>query len=145
MKLLGTRFQGYIAETWVMYQLAKRKIYTTRMDGNFYDYDLLCDNNVRLEIKSSTINEKHNQWRFGILKNSRNDNRTERDCDFYVLCGFENIDNITVFIIPEKELRNKKRLDLSINTEKYLKWKNRWDLITNFGEKIWGNFVNNKD
>lgn len=117
---------GMVSEYYVMYELAKRGIWSIRLPVDF-DYDLLTSNGLSVEVKSARKTGKMTWykkpdgsksraqgWSFAnhkrIVKSQpgfltyKFDYR-KRICDFYVfVCYDENTTNIEkVFIVPNDE------------------------------------------
>lgn len=142
-EILGTQYQGYLAETYVMYELAKRKIYCIRLP-NWYGYDLLCDNGARVEVKSSTLRQipkLGNMFEFSNIRITRKRKqkirlKVEKNCDFFVLVGFiGNLDEMHPYIVPKKIIGKKGKIRITPSRKSpYHKFLRRWGLITNFRE-----------
>jgi len=61
---------GYVGETYVMYKLATMGIKSMRLDPA-YDFDLLADNNARIEVKTAklaTVKKRVNRKRLGVVR-----------------------------------------------------------------------------
>jgi len=117
--------RGFLATVYVMLELAKRRIISIHTPS--FAFDLLCDNGVRLEVKSATPKSSQKKYKDKIYVSSRKNwqwqNRkhtyewisgverrkvnlveaAKRSCDFYVLVGFdENLENPNYFVIPKE-------------------------------------------
>ena len=135
----GRNSQGFMAETMVMTELAKRGIYSIRLPSQF-NYDLLCNNDVRIEVKSSTT--KNKAWglrigkRYKVFKGRRwvrvDKPMKKTNCDFFVCVCFEK-EVPYFFIIPSNFPNSVTTISIQRESEsKYWKFEDKWDAIINF-------------
>lgn len=146
---------GYIGETFVMYELAKRGIRCQKMDGEVADYDLLTEFGDRIEVKSArpiwAWNGQHTgktlMWGFNNYKNhyvfgdggyKYERSARDRQCDFFIFLGLnEDLTVKDIFIVPKKIVevrqiinepvkRKRKRKDITICISDF---KDKWELL----------------
>lgn len=87
-----------------------------------YPYDLLVDKNIKVDVKVSKP-YKDSYYTFNLEK-------TEPTCDLFVLYCVTNENSIyKTFVIPSCVLSKKTQVSLGMNTSKYNKYINAWDLF----------------
>lgn len=105
---------GYLGTVYTLLELAKRNI--RGLITPEFDFDILCNNGMRLEVKTSRLHSRPDsklaQWQFtnsrrrwvwakGAKYNARTE-RMSRHCDFYVLVGLnKELEQPRFFIIPK--------------------------------------------
>lgn len=125
-----------------MAELSKRGIYSIRLPNHF-DFDIFCVNNARIEVKSSRLTQFRDQWKFHNRKKviiERKDGWVkskgiprDRDCDFFVLVGFDLDRDPNYYVIPKEVIGTKISISITPNKgKKFDKFLNKWDLISNF-------------
>ena len=114
---------GMIGETWVMYQLALRGIFSQKQNS-FFDYDLLTNTSVRIEVKTSTIHTEkpgpnsskdytREFWSFA------NQDGRDRDCDFYCfVCLGRDFIPLKTYVIPAKVIGERSLVSISCNPKR---------------------------
>lgn len=138
--------KGYVGETYAMAKLMKDfNIVSTKVPQEYFSYDLITNNNKRLEVKTALLRKferKHSNyptyysdaWEF-----RRNPKQSHEDSSDFVIClGFtlENYsDEPRCFIIPTKELRGLSEVtkisakSRRRETPRYWEFEDRWELI----------------
>lgn len=118
---------GYLAETYTLFELAKRKVYGIRLSEH-YNYDILCDNNCKIEVKSSTIRNSH--LYIGLKPNQ------VKSSDFTVVCGVYSVEEIVTYIVPSEVWRNissERKKHISIQRQSsYYTFREKWEYITHY-------------
>ena len=137
-----------------MTELAKRNIYSIRLPPQF-EYDIICNNNCRIEVKSSRITCK-GKWLFSnlrIKKNVRDGKyiriitKKDRDCDFYVFVGYDKFLKTNYFIVPREIVNTRKTISIfprkcfmdgkgKYHNSKYWSFLDKWDPILNFNKAL---------
>src|SRR5699024_9453039 len=110
------------------------------------EYDLLLNDEIRIEVKSSNINYKGN-YHFTLsdsekngcvesdtrirLNNGKTKKIYEKTCDFIVLVGLDKGENHKFWIVPSDELPlDLQAMSISLTgNSKYAKYFNKWELI----------------
>ncbi len=132
------KFKGYIAELYVMLEIAKRGLRSINLDDAFGGYDLIIENGARVEVKSSSlikvIDKRRKNlnprefWGFANIKSKikhfgsaiegefvkREIERKEIFCDFFVLVCMdkERKEFLKTFIVPAEVIG--RRLSITI-------------------------------
>ncbi len=126
---LGEKGEYFIKE------LLENKGYTVEKMSVKHPYDLLVNENIKLDIKTAnkyiaTNNSEY--YTFNLEKNNPT-------CDIYVfVCLGENKKPIKNFVIPSKFLH---QTQISIgNSSKYEIYKDRWDYIEQYN-KFYSNII----
>ena len=161
MKLLvserSTADLGYIGETYVIAKLiCDYNIVSVKVPQQFFSYDLITNNNKRLEVKTARpiskekrYKKKTYKWLVWQFTRQPRQIRPESLSNFVVCVAFESqelSETPLCFIIPSDKLVNPKtRKPLQVwsikkkpktrESSKYWEYKNRWDLITNKDNK----------
>jgi hypothetical protein len=138
--------KGYVGETYVMAKLMKDfNIVSTKVPQEYYPFDLITNNNKRLEVKTALLRKferKHanypiyysDGWEF-----RRNPKQyREGSSDFVICLGFKSedySDEPRCFIIPTKELHGLSEVTkISAKSKRkekprYWEYENKWELI----------------
>lgn len=137
----------YLAETIVLAELSKRGIYSVRLPPQF-DYDIICTNDARIEVKSSSLQRtRKGVWTFsntrirrkfkkGIIESITQEKRT-RHCDYYTFVGYDEERIPHIFIIPNELVGDKSSFRINpVKGSKYWEYYNNWELIINHESKI---------
>ena len=155
-KKVESRLTGYLAECYVVFELAKRGIKAQKMDSFMGHYDLITEHGIRIEVKSSrpvwswnsahthgyymwTFNNQSKEYIFkdGKMKESRK--IRDRKCDFFVFVGMDKDKKITnTFIVPKEIVGIRQVLTepvtrIRTNTRTTLNlrdWEDKWESIT---------------
>ena len=138
--------KGYVGETYVIAKLMRDfNIASVKVPQDFFSYDLITNNNKRLEVKTGLLRKserKHAKyptyysqgWEF---RRSKKQHR-KGSSDFVVCMGFQSkdySDEPRCFIIPTKELHVLSEvIKISAKsrrkgTPKYWKYEDKWDSI----------------
>lgn len=105
---------GCIGETFTMFRLALRGIYSQKQN-DLFDYDLLTNTHLRLEVKTSTVrHEKKKKYKKYKREYWYFRNQVEnRQCDFYVfVCLNETLIPENVFIVPSEIIIDKEGVSI---------------------------------
>ena len=144
---------GYIGETYLIAKLMHDfNIASVKVPQQFFPYDLITNNNKRLEVKTARPMEKKKRYRnktykWRVWQFRRQPRQTLREdlTDFVVCIAFQSQDlseKPICFIIPSHELVNPKTRkpvqvwSIKMETKrgkryKFWECKERWDLIAN--------------
>ncbi len=126
---------GYVGECYAKLELAKRGIYCQKMNDNGFDFDFICSNGLKIEVKTSggimTTDKRKNNYKRKIF--AFTNQRNERGVDFYIFITISGLD-IDYYIVPESVVKNKDMMTIpAIPKDKekclILKYKERWDLL----------------
>ena len=138
--------KGYRGETYVIAKLmCDFNIASVKVPQDFFSYDLITNNNKRLEIKTAFLRATATQrgnyptyygygWEF---RRSKKQHR-KGTSDFVVCLGFQKedfSDEPRCFIIPTKELHGFSqvfrisKISRRKATPKYHEYENKWDSI----------------
>ena len=146
---------GWLGETFVLYKLAKLGIKAVNLSNNF-DYDLLTNNNLKIEIKTSrptTCKDKKNEkiyyrdrWQFLNYKrvyenvtylNTKYKNiKRNRNCDFYIFVCLNEENNIEkCYVIDKNTIKDKQCITIprkiKRSTAKLQKFEEKWESLKN--------------
>lgn len=140
--------KGYVGETYVIAKLMRDfNIASAKVPQDFFSYDLITNNNKRLEVKTGLLRKeerKHTKypsahyysycWEFTRSKKQHR----KGSSDFVVCMGFQSkdySDEPRCFIIPTKELHGVSEV-IKITAKsrrktppKYWKYEDKWDSI----------------
>ena len=138
---------GFIGECIVMKELAKRGTYSQKLN-TFFDFDLILENNLMVEVKTSSIvairdyrrkpGSIRDIWQFNNpakrWKEKSCGGRARR-CDYYVLvCMDNNAEPIKFYIIPNEVVGKTAGVSIPVNRktgkDPYEKYIDNWELIT---------------
>jgi len=140
---------GYVGELYVMAKLIRDfNIVSVKVPQQFFSYDLITNNNKRLEVKTATTirsSRKHpkktyysDKWEF--RRNPRQ--LHEQACHFVVCVCFKSkdlSDEPRCFVIPVSELQGHSEVFMiSANPKrkgehKFWEYEDRWELIAKNG------------
>ena len=143
---------GYMGEYYVLNELAKGGLIGTKMSSE-YDYDILCTNDCRVEVKTSRLGVRKQQYR--RKDGSRKDesvwsfaNHTpisgsrgefegrDRRCDVFVFVCYdsEGLNVERVYVVPKVFLTKALNIKIPFNDEKsrFKRWKGCWELVFDF-------------
>ncbi len=120
-----------------MFELAKRGINSFKLT-NFVNYDLLLNNGLRIEVKTSNIRielSKVNNIPRQYFNFKRKENQSE--CDFYCFVCLDKKKNVDkIFIVPEKIISKRKIISIpkdfkqkSYNGFCLKEYENKWKLL----------------
>jgi hypothetical protein len=120
---LGQFGEYYIKE------LLESKGYIVEKMGIKHPYDLLVNENVKIDVKTSKIykptNESWSSYSFNLEKE-------KPTCDIYVFTCLANEKEVNkILVIPSKFL-HQTQLCISTGKTKYDMYKNRWDYIEQY-------------
>jgi hypothetical protein len=137
--------KGYIGETYVIAKLIRDfNIASVKVPQQYFSYDLITNNNKRLEVKMAvrTKSIKKNPKRISISdiwEFRRNPRQLHENTSNFVVCVcFKSEDfseEPSCFIIPSDKLRGHSEVfKISANLKndeklKFWEYKDRWDLI----------------
>lgn len=96
-----------------------------KMSQNF-PYDLLLNNNVKIDVKVSRIYETKEGYKFYSYRIGHRHSK----CDIYMFIAI-NGDKEKIYIIPSKEIFNNLQVSIGINS-KYEKFVDRYDYIDKY-------------
>lgn len=96
-----------------------------------YAYDLLVNENIKVDVKSAYIYNSPTNFKFYTF----NLEKSAPTCDIYVAYCL-NDDGVPekTYIIPSKVLSGKTQLSVGENSSKYNKYINNWELFRQYDE-----------
>jgi hypothetical protein len=156
IKRVESILTGYIGESYVIYELAKKGIKLQRVDNLVASYDFLASNGLKIEVKSSKPTWNYNgakthrnlTWIWNNAKNNYEYKGMtqimktipfDRKCDFFIFVGMDNKGNTKrVFIVPAEIVGTRKSIQEPVNRKRdggqgsfrIYQYENKWDLIT---------------
>lgn len=145
---------GYIGETFVLYQLARYKTPAILCPTSF-DYDILTDKGLRIEVKTSIItsgNKKvkgkeyeNRKWAFTnqqqiYQKGEQKDNmrfsrnklsRRDRQCDFFIfVCLDKKCNPLKSYVVPKSIVKDRSGITIpEMNDCEFTEYYEKWELI----------------
>lgn len=145
---------GYIGEHYVLYKLALLGVKAHKMP-NVYDFDILTQGEVRIEVKTSRESSVNRKTRKGTLYESKvwqfanhaikmkcksgvvtqQYSNRNRNCDFYVLVCLnkEGKKVLKSYIIPKKKMTLAQQIQIydgsSSRKSRYEDFLNTWELL----------------
>ena len=93
-----------------------------------FPYDLLVNGRVKIDVKTGNKTKAHgyNFYSFNLEKK-------QQTCDLYIVyCLGENKNIEKTYIIPAHIMTGKSQLSLGLDSSKYDRFINRWDIIKSF-------------
>lgn len=108
----------------------ERRGYMVEKMSTKHPYDLLVNNNIKIDVKASRYYHKDN-FKF----HSFNLEKKYHNCDIFIFVGLaDEADDIEkILIIPSKYLMGKKQLSVGL-TSKYDKYQDRWDYLEKYSD-----------
>ena len=117
-----------------MLDLLKNKGYKTEKMTTKHPYDLLINDNVKVDVKVS-----HYYCQDNFKYHTFNLDKPYHNCDIFILVGLDDADNIEkLLIVPSKFVMGLKQISIGVNS-KYDKFANKFDYIDkyiNFYEEL---------
>jgi len=137
---------GYVGESYVITKLIRDfNIVSVKVPQQFFSYDLVTNNNKRLEVKTAILRKferKHAKktyysegWEF-----RRNPKQLRAETSNFVACVCFKSEDVSetprCFIIPSEELRRHSEVfKITANPKrgerKFWEYEDKWDLIAN--------------
>ena len=94
-----------------------------------YPYDLVINHNIKIDVKVSNILTNNSEYKY----HSFNLEKKQQTCDLYIVyCLGENKNIEKTYIIPAHIMTGKSQLSLGLDSSKYDRFINRWDIIKSF-------------
>jgi len=144
---------GLVGETYLIAKLLRDfNVVSAKVPQQFFAYDLITNNGKKLEVKTGRPMWKERRrnlasgrktYKWPVWEFRRNPKQQPKGSSDLVVClGFKSEDvseEPRVFIIPSRELTNKKTgkprevwaiMIKPKGEAKFLEWENRWELIT---------------
>lgn len=114
---------GQSTEDMVEKLLNKQGFHTYQM-GTIAPYDILVNQNIRIDVKSATLRGNSHTYALGSKPHC---------CDIYICVGFDENRNdiMDILIIPFTEAKTQ-TITVRNRKGKYMKFKDRWGLISEF-------------
>jgi hypothetical protein len=137
---------GYLGECWAVLELAKRDVRVIRIPEGLFGFDFYTSTGARIEVKTAHLSirkDGRDEWRFSNWKTAqtfighsqvaRKIERLNRLCDFFILVCVKAEGNPKFFVVPKSEVMQVMNISVySTGSSKWLKWEDRWNLITDF-------------
>lgn len=152
---------GYLGECYVILELAKKGIFAQKV-YDLFDFDLLVNQGLKVEVKTSSINQVKssvrkngdyklaNIWQFRNYENQSYDKGRikrpttkgrNRECDFYVFVCLDKFDKpLKYFIVPSNIIKTKECITIRCEPKKPYElsiFENRWDLLENQSNELY--------
>lgn len=108
-------------------EILEQKSYKVEKMSQNFPYDLLVNDNVKIDVKVSRLYNA--QQGYGFY--SYNIERGFPKCDVYMLVAISETQE-TIFIIPSKEVSKNTQISIGKNDSKYNKYKDRYDYIDKY-------------
>ncbi len=89
-----------------------------------YPYDVLVENSVKIDVKSCTGKQYY----------SFNLEKAHQTCDIFVFYCIKNDEVEKIYIVPSSVLCGKTQFAVGMNSSKYDKYLNRWDIIKHYND-----------
>ena len=118
---------GFKMEEHAMNELIKLG-HECEMTSTRFPYDLLVNGRVKVDVKAGNKTKTH-----GFDFYSFNLEKKQQTCDLYIVyCLGENKNIEKTYIIPAHIMTGKSQLSLGLDSSKYDRFINRWDIIKSF-------------
>ncbi len=158
MKKKDSRKIGFLGECWVQFKLAQRSLKSVNLsDGLGFDYDLLVENGLKIEVKTSVIRNAGKKkitksrgpvtydmylWQFCNTKQTTKHighktlrctwRKRDRDCDFFALvCLDKNLNVVKNYIVPKNVVGNRSLIAIHRHHKgMFAKYLEKWDLLS---------------
>ena len=152
---------GYLGECYVILELAKKGIFAQKV-YDLFDFDLLVNQGLKVEVKTSSINQVKssvrkngdyklaNLWQFRNYENQSYDSGRikrptrkgrDRQCDYYVFVCLDKLDKpLKYFIVPSEIIKTKECITIRCEPKKPYElsiFENRWDLLENQSNELY--------
>ena len=126
---MGTRFEKTCMEF-----IQSKYDFNVEMMKAGYPYDLLVNDNIKIDVKSSRMYQgKHNMYTFNLEKRFPT-------CDIFVAyCIDEENRIIRTYVVPSKVLSGITQLSIGISKSKYDIYLDKWDVLLKYDE-FYGSF-----
>lgn len=112
-------------ETYIYDLLIDRGFNPKRMTTK-YEFDILVNDKCRIDVKSSSLHTHKDGYEYYSYRLGKNTKNTD-----IFICVMEN--NLTdIYIIPKEFIGEQTQISMGINSAKYHKFINKWDLINNY-------------
>lgn len=97
-----------------------------------YPYDITTNKHIKVDIKSSTVIENNNGYKF----HSFNLEKKQPTCDIYILyCVDEENKVYKTYVIPSCHVYGQTQIGISaFGNSKWDKYRNKWDIFTTYNE-----------
>lgn len=120
---LGKRIEGEIKDL-----LISKGYKVERMPQN-YAYDLLINDYIKIDVKSSHFYEDENRYRFRT-------NKPYSTCDIYILAPLDKKHEFKdIYIVPSPYVANcKNEIDIRPNSIKFEEFKNNYHMLNKYIE-----------
>jgi hypothetical protein len=78
-----------------------------KIEGKFKDYDMICDNKIKYEVKSDRLSIKTGNLAIEFMCNNKESGITSTKADFYAYFIIKNLDEYDLYIIPTEDIKTK--------------------------------------
>lgn len=78
-----------------------------KIEGKFKDYDMICDDKIKYEVKSDRLSIKTGNLAIEFKCNNKESGITATKADFYAYFIIKNSDEYDLYIIPTEDIKNK--------------------------------------
>lgn len=152
---------GYLGECYVILELAKKGIFAQKV-YDLFDFDLLVNQGLKIEVKTSSINQvkssvrKNGDYKLATLWQFRNyENQSydggrikrptrkgrDRQCDYYIFVCLDKFDKpLKYFIVPSEIIKTKECITIRCEPKKPYElsiFENRWDLLISQSDELY--------
>lgn len=152
---------GYLGECYVILELAKKGIFAQKV-YDLFDFDLLVNQGIKVEVKTSSMNQIKNSirkngdyklaniWQFRNYENQNYENGKvkrptkkgrNRQCDYYIFVCLDKLSNpLKYFIVPSNIINTKECITIRCEPKKPYElsiFENRWDLLIGQSDELY--------
>lgn len=115
----------------VVFDMLKYKGYNVEHMTTLHPYDLLVNNNIKIDVKvANWYISKDSSFRYHTF----NLEKTKHNCDIFICIGLnENKEIHRTMVIPSKFVMGKKQISCGVNS-KYNKFIDRWDYVEQYND-----------
>lgn len=78
-----------------------------KIDGKFKEYDMICDDKIKYEVKSDRLSIKTGNLAIEYMCNNKESGITSTQSDYYGYFIIKNSDEYDLYIIPTEYIKNK--------------------------------------
>jgi len=78
-----------------------------KIEGKFKDYDIICDNKIKYEVKSDRLSIKTGNLAIEFMCNNKESGITSTQSDYYAYFIIKSPDDYDLYIIPTNDIKDK--------------------------------------
>lgn len=107
--------------------LLKHKGYSTQRMPQNHPYDILVNNNIKVDVKASRLYRGKNGSFYSF-----NLEKEYPTCDVFVLVAIDDYDNKKMYVLPSAIVSGQNQISVGSKNSKYNIYIDRWDYIDSF-------------